>query len=45
MTPDTLRLMARFNAWANARLYGVVAGLPPEAYEDPNYQWDYGDDD
>ena len=29
---DHLPLMARFNAWVNARLYGVVAGLSDEAY-------------
>jgi uncharacterized damage-inducible protein DinB len=27
-----LPLMARFNAWANERLYDVVARLPDEAY-------------
>ncbi|MBT2245851.1 damage-inducible protein DinB [Sphingobium sp. BHU LFT2] len=27
--------LARYNAWANARLYGVVATLPDEAYRRP----------
>lgn len=26
------RMMARYNAWANARLYGAARGLPDEAY-------------
>ncbi len=29
---NNFELMARFNAWANDRLYGCVAGLSEEAY-------------
>jgi uncharacterized damage-inducible protein DinB len=29
---DHFRLMGRFNAWANGRLYGAVAALPAEAF-------------
>ncbi len=29
---EQLPLMARFNAWVNARLYGSVAGLADQAY-------------
>ena len=31
-TMEPLRLMAHFNAWANARLYGAVAGLSDADY-------------
>ena len=31
---NTFALMARFNAWANERLYGVVAGLSDADYRD-----------
>ena len=31
---NTFSLMARFNAWANERLYGVVAGLSDAEYRD-----------
>ena len=30
--PDHLALLARFNGWANQRLYASVAGLPDAAY-------------
>ena len=29
---NNIQLMARFNAWANGRLYGVVSGLAEAAY-------------
>ena len=29
---NNIQLMARFNAWANERLYGVVSGLAEAAY-------------
>lgn len=29
-TPEHFQLLARYNAWANARLYDAVGALPPE---------------
>ena len=31
---NNIALMARFNAWANDRLYGCVAGISEEAYRE-----------
>lgn len=35
MTPKTLRLLARYNAWANRRLYEACSRLPAEAIARP----------
>ena len=35
MTPDTLRRLARYNAWANARLYATCAQVPAEELSRP----------
>ena len=32
MTPEYFRTLARYNAWANRRLYDAVAGLPDDEY-------------
>ena len=35
MTPGYFQGLARYNRWANARLYDAVAALPPEEHDRP----------
>ncbi len=35
MTPDYFQSLARYNRWANARLYDAVAALPTEEHAKP----------
>lgn len=35
MTPDSLRQLARYNRWANGRLYDAVASLDPDQFIRP----------